>query len=461
VSALDVAKGLGRGTVLTVIAHLLVGSLLAACGGGGAADPPASNESGVVASGVPLIGSLQLAASDGGPAWVVWGEGDVTADSIAAAAVDPSGMVSRSIVFPRTPGAQRDVQVKISGSVPVVAWRSYAEFGNSVHVRVSAYAAGRWNDELVAPASLYGAPQLIVQPDGTLSLLWQRTGAAGSSELVFSKRSSAGQWSTPVVVATAQSGIEMGIPRHAAAVGGSMLALWTEAPVSTSSAPQPQVLLASRFDPSAGAWEAAAPVDSQNGLYYVPDVAPAANGEWVVVWKSGTPSRQPSLLSRRWVGGAWADPVRIDAGADHSIREVTLSSDGQFMQLVWTGLSEFISPGNVRTSTFDTVQSSWSPIALLGHAARGYPQRPRLTSAAGGRAVAVWEVTQGDIGGPFVAERATSGAWGASRLLVPGVETGFVADVVLPSASGAVALWYRNGAQASDIFLHRWTLSGN
>jgi hypothetical protein len=444
------------------IAWLLVGSLLGACGGGGAADPPAASEPGLVASAVALVAPIRVAATLGGPVWLVWTEGDVTADSVAAAAVDVSGAVSRSTVRPRTPGAQRDVQIKMSGSVPVVAWRAYADSGNTVQVRVSAYTGWRWTEELVSPASLNGAPQLIVQADGDLSLLWQRTGAASSSELVFSGRSSTGQWSTPVVVATAPSGIEMGFARHAAAADGSMMALWTEAPVSTGSAPQPQVLLASRYDPSAGAWEPAAPADNLNGLYYAYDIAAGASGEWMAVWISGTPSRQPALLSKRWAGGVWAGVVRIDAGTDHNIRELTLSGDGQSLHLVWTGLSEFISPGNIRASTFDTVQSSWSPIALLGHAARGYPQRPRLTRAAGGRAVAVWEVTQGDSGGPFVAERATSGAWGASRLLTPGVETGFVSDVALGSASEVVAPWYRFGPQGLvDIFLRRWTLSGN
>jgi hypothetical protein len=445
--------------LLSVRALLLVSGLVVACGGSGGADPEGTAGLRPVASSISLVADLRLAASSDGFAWVVWGEGDLTAGSIAAAAVDRSGNVARSLVSPATPGSQRDIQIRMSGAVPVTVWRSYPASGTEVRVHVAAYTVGRWTEESVVPASYGGAPQLIAHPDGSVSLLWQRVGPANSSELVFSKRSNAGQWSAPVVVAATPSGIDMGLAKHAAAPNGSMIAIWTEAPVDTNGVPQPQVLMASRYEPTAGAWAQSAAVDSLNGLYYQCDVAAAANGEWMAVWISGDPSRQPALLSSRWIGGAWANPTRIDEGSNYSIRELALAGDGQFIHLVWAGLAQTISPGSVRTSTFDSAQASWSPVTLLGRVDRGYPQRPRLASVAGGRAVAVWEVTQGDSSGPYSTERAVSGRWGVSRLLNPDGETGYVGDVALLSTGEATALWFRFGQQGLvDIFVRRWTL---
>jgi hypothetical protein len=289
--------------------------------------------------------------------------------------------------------------------------------------------------------------------------MWQRVGSADSSELVFARRSNDGRWTAPVIVATTPSGIDMGGARHAAAADGSIIVIWTEAPIAATTAPQPQVLMASRYDPSSNAWGAATPVDTANGMYYSYDVIANATGEWLTVWIAGTPSSQPALLSRRWSGGTWADPVRIDEGADETIREVTLARGGRLIHLVWTGLSAAISPGHVRASSFDTLQVGWSPVDTLGRADIGYPQRPSLAGATGDEAVVIWEITQsGGNGGPFVAARSPTAGWSTGRLLNDDGVEGYVADVALPSANEAIALWYRFGPRGLvDLYLSRWS----
>jgi hypothetical protein len=433
-------------------------SLLVACGGGGGASPDDALDPRQVVRSVSVVTGVRLAASSEGLAWLVWGEGDLAAASVSAAAVDRSGGITRSTVSASTPGTVRDIQIDMSSTGPIVAWRSYSASATDVRVHVSAYAGGRWSEELSAPASHDGAPQLIVQPDG-VSVMWQRVGSADSSELVFARRSNDGRWAAPVVVASTPSGIDMGLARHAAAADGSIIAIWTEAPVAATTAPQPQVLMASRYDPSSDTWGTATPVDSANGLYYSYDVIANATGEWLAVWVAGTPSRQPALLSRRWYGAAWADPERIDEGDDDTIREVTLARGGRLIHLVWTGLSAAISPGNVRASAFDTVQPGWSRVNTLGRAETGYPQRPTLASSTRDEAVVIWEVTQsGGNGGPFVAARSPTAGWGTGRLLNEDGVEGYVGDLALPSANEAIALWYRFGPQGLvDLYLSRWS----
>ncbi len=412
-----------------------------ACGGGTTAPGPAPAYMTVIES-VPLIIAPRIAAGPDGVAWLAWTEGGPGRESLAAASVDRTGRVSRSALSPELEGAQRDAQIIVRGSTPVVAWRAYTAAG--VRVRAAAPVNGVWTDEFDAGASYDGGVHLLPLRDGSASLVWQQGELMGAPALMAARRSAAGVWSSPVRVAGMPLGMVMGAPRQAEAPDRSLALIWTEARRETSSTLEPQVLMMSRLDPASGSWGTPAPVDSDNGPYYYHyDIAATAQSGWMVVWITGTPDRQPALLSKRWAGGAWdTTPARVDLGEDHTLRDLALGASDAEIHITWAGLPEFTSPATLRAARFDGARGVWSAPSLLGSAARGYPQQPRLVSAGSGSAVVAWSVQDEGNAGPFLTSLSTTGRWAAPSVLEPGRD-GFAPDLALFEARDLATAWYR------------------
>ncbi len=439
----------------TLVVVFLVAAVLGACGG--TSNSPAPPDYLVSIASVPQVESQRIVASPDGNAWLVWTEDDTATESVVAARVDSAGNVARSLVSQAIQGAQRDVQIVMSGASPIVAWREYSSAG--VRVRVSAEMAGHWVGEFEADASNDGGIHLIVQSRGTVSLVWQRADVAGGAELMASQRTIGGAWASPVVVARAPSGVTMGLPRHTAGLDDAMLVIWTEEPAAVNGVLQPQILWSSRFDPTAGAWDIATTVDDGNGRYYSYAIAPSARSEWVVAWAAGSPIRQSTLLAKRGSGTTWdPTPTRIDVGDDYTIREVALAAADSAIVVAWTGLSEFISPGSVRSARFDVPGHAWTVPTLIGGAVQGYPVWLRLVGIPGGSALATWNISQGAVGGPLLALLGAAGQWQAPLVIDPD-GTGLAADLSPFSAYDVVAAWYRLAPQnRTDIVVRRFPL---
>lgn len=409
-----------------------------------------------------MVLAPRVAAASDGSAWLAWTEGSSGSEALIAARVDASGRLSRSQVSPPVEGAVRDVQIMITGSTPIIAWREYAPDG--IRVRVATHPAQTWENEFADDAWINGGVQLILLKDGSSSLVWQRAAATmGPSELVSSLRSPRGQWSAPVVVATAPAGVLMGAPRHAALDDGSLRVAWSEELFASNRDAGPQSLMTSRYDAATKTWEAALPADAVNGPLYGPyDIAAAGQTEWMLAWATGSPGGgHPSLLSKRSTGTGWeASPTRVDTGEDDNIRELTLLAADSSTLLAWTGTDQLISPSSLRAATFNIDRQAWSLPALIAGYGKGYPDLPRVAGTRAGAAVAVWNVPNGEVGGPLLASTGPAGAWRTPSLL-DAPKLGLAPDISLFSADDFVATWYRYADQGRiDIVIRRGALSG-
>ena len=410
------------------------------CGGDGSGTSPAASTFKVVIASVPLVSFPRAAASPDGHSWAVWPEGDDSNQSVVAAEVDEKGSVSRSTLAPSVAGAQLDEQIVMAGTTPVVVWREYKASGG-VKIHAAAYIEGQWNVELTASAALQADIRLTRLASGELSLVWVQGDSPGPFQVVAALRGLTGVWSTPVVIRSEPRGTIVWRLNQASDSSGASMAIWTESAQLIDSTLPPQTLWSSRYDSASGAWGAPTLADAGQ-LYYSPGVASIGNGNWLVAWLSGDSTKVSAVVSKRFLAGTWeVDAGRVDDGQDDHLNELALVAENGHAYIAWTGLSAVLSPGSVRAASFDAIAGHWSPPALIGFAAQGYPISLRLQADGQGTAAATWTISQGP-GGPFLASTDSAGAWQAGLQLDP-QSGGFSPDLSFFSANDIVATWYQ------------------
>ena len=128
----------------------------------------------------------------------------------------------------------------------------------------------------------------------------------------------------------------------------------------------------SSYDPASAAWSAPSQVAS-GAFYFRPDVASTGNSTWIAVWLSGDASVRTSVLSKRFVNGAWDSAAsRIDTGQESQLQSVDVAARNSRAYVVWSGQTADASLASLRASSFNASSGTWAAPSLIG-AASGYP----------------------------------------------------------------------------------------
>lgn len=437
-----------RVMLLSIVCGLLLGC-------GGSSSPPTAPSFQAVLTGVPLVIAPRVAASSDGSSWLAWTEGTIGFESIVSARVDTRGLVSKIPVTISPAAAQRISQIVMVGTTPAVAWLQYDGLGNA-QANVATYVNGAWRIEFSSGPAVRGDIRLISIPGGAASLVWSELDGLGQYQALSSLRSPSGVWSVQTVLRTVPVGtVVMATPTQAADDRGSQLAIWTEAPASLDTAAQPQTMWTSFYDPVSATWSTPSQVEA-GALYFTPDVASTGNSTWVAVWPSGDSFSRTSLLSKRFINGAWdAAASRIDTGQTSNLQSVVVAARNSRAYVAWSGQTADASLGSLRVSSFDASSGTWSPPSLIEGPASGYPVSVRLQTDGLGTVAAAWNVSQGSAGGPFLASTDKAGVWQAP-ISLDVQQQGLAADLSMFSANDFVTTWYRFAQQSTfDIVVRR------
>lgn len=427
--------------VVASLVALLAGCMLNACGGGGSAPVPPAPVQQVEIASLSLITAPRVALASDGTAWLVWAEGRFGDENLGAAAVEPSGHVSRSTLSAGAGLVQRDAQIVVPGARPLVAWRSLTNDGG-LRIHVAARAADTWQTELQVEA-LAGDFQLIGVPGGSAVLLWFQAAGPGRSALMAARRSASGAWAGPDQVVDMAAEAGPGPLRAAAADDGSLMTLWLEARAAAGADAGGYRLNSARFDALAGRWEPPVPVAADRNVGGHPAIVALRSGGWLAAWIQGPPEGPGVLQVKPWQRGAWAAAgTPLDGGEGHSAREVHLAARGSGAQVFWTTVAADSSTGSIHSVRWDSADAPGSaPVRLFGGRS-GQPVALRVATREGGATLAAWAVDPGDGRGPYWTRQDAAGAWQSPAVLDEGLNAA-LADVAARPTGDAVVAWYR------------------
>jgi len=281
--------------------------------------------------------------------------------------------------------------------------------------------------EVVPGAHDAQAPQIAVDRNGDLTVLWESYG--GTKTVMQSvDRPAGGSWTAPVDVGEVNLGTS---PEPWIAVDreGNAIATWKKGDV-----------IQSAFRPLGGGWEA--PVSISSGNSYVPQAAMDARGDATAVWMRFDDPRYVVESAYRPAGGTWESPALVSqpgewAGNPH----VVLDASGDSL-VAWRGEDdgkEFV------RAAYRPEGEPWEAPADVSSEGEQV-QSVRAAVDPDGNAIVAWA---GDIpkeGGYEIAHAAfksAGGAWETPTELSADGGNSFPSDVVFDTSGNASLIWQR------------------
>lgn len=280
--------------------------------------------------------------------------------------------------------------------------------------------------EVVLGAHDAQAPQIAVDRNGNVTVLWERY--AGTKILLQSvDRPAGGSWSAPVDIGEVNLGAA---PEPWIAVDweGNATAVWKKGEV-----------IQSAFRPFLGSWEAPLPISS--GESFVPQAAMDARGDTTVVWMHFNGSRYVVEATYRPEGGEWESPTLVSAPGEWAGNpHVALDASGDSL-VAWRGEDE--GKEYVRAA-YRPVGGSWGQPANVSP--EGEPvQAVRDAVDPDGNAIVAWAGIPKGGGHEIVhaAYKSAGGAWETPTELSADGGNSFPSDVVFDTSGNASLIWQR------------------
>lgn len=274
-----------------------------------------------------------------------------------------------------------------------------------------------------------GSPQIVVDRNGNVTVIWERF--AGPNEIVLQTvdRPTGGTWTEPIDVAKADQGTHLE-PWLAVDWEGNSTAVWEQGEVIQSS-----------FRPFAGEWGEPIPLSGEESV--LPQAAMDARGDATAVWMRQDGSHPVVESSYRPEQGEWEAPTQVSQPGEGSGNpHVAIDAKGDSL-VVWRGEDE---GEELLRAAYRPVGGSWGPPANVS-APGEQVQEPRAALDPDGNAIVVWAGDSGEEGGNDIVRAAykpVGGEWEAPTALSADGGNGFPSDVVFDTAGNAALVWQRS-----------------
>jgi hypothetical protein len=331
----------------------------------------------------------RLAIDGAGDAVAVWRGAVGTNEIIEAASRAPDGAWSEPVqlVTPNNRVLAFNPQVAIDDAGEAVAVWGHRVGANEVVEMASRAPDGAWSQprEISAPTRSLAEPQVAINNAGEAVAMWRRLEDGANAVVEVAQRGPDGTWSPPTPLTASERGI---IGAQVAIDGaGEEVAAWQR-----SSGAITIVESASRA--RGAGWSQSAPVSPPGANASGPQVAIDEAGEALVVWRHVDGANVTLEVVSRARGGAWSQPT---------------------------------------------------PLSPPGTNISG----PRIAIDGAGKALAVWQRSNGSEQSIEAASRAHDGTWSErTQISAPGTST-FGPQVAIDGAGHGVAVWEgSNGAKA-------------
>lgn len=289
--------------------------------------------------------------------------------------------------------------------------------------------------EIVLGAHDADAPQIAVDRNGNVTVLWERY--AGTKIVLQSvDRPAGGSWTAPADVGEVNLGAA---PEPWIAVDweGNATAVWKRGEV-----------IQAAFRPFLGDWEAPIPLSGEES--FVPQAAMDARGDVTAVWMHFDGSHYVVESAYKPERGAWETPTLVSQpGEEAGNPHVALDAEGDAL-VVWRGEDEgheFV------RAAYRPLGGSWGLPADVSSAGEQV-QQLRDAVDPEGNAIVAWAGNTGEVGGHDVVHAAykpADGGWETPSELSADGGNAFPSDVVFDTSGNAAVVWERSEGSSDMV----------
>lgn len=282
--------------------------------------------------------------------------------------------------------------------------------------------------EVVPGAHDAGSPQIAVDRNGNVTVLWERYAGANKIVLQSVDRPVGGDWTSPEDIVELNQGVA---PEPWIAVDweGRATAVWKHGEV-----------IETAFRPYLGSWEAPVPLSGEES--FVPQAAMDARGDTTAVWRHFDGTHYVVESAYRPEGGEWEAPTLVSQpGEEGGNPHVALDANGDSL-VAWRGEDE--GEEFVRAA-YRPQGGSWGAPANVSTAGEQV-QSLRDAVDPDGNAIVAWSANTGELGSHDVvraAFKAAGGEWEPPAELSADGGNSFPSDVVFDTGGNAAVVWQR------------------
>lgn len=279
--------------------------------------------------------------------------------------------------------------------------------------------------EVVPGANDAQSPQIVVDRNGNVTVLWERY-AATKILLQSVDRPFGGSWTEPADIGEVNQGVA---PEPWIAVDweGRETAVWKDAGV-----------IQAAFRPYLGEWEA--PVPLSGGESFVPQAAMDARGDVTAAWMHFDGSRYVVESAYRPEAGEWEAPTLVSQpGEEAGNPKVALDAKGDSL-VAWRA-----GGGESARAAYRPLGGSWGqPVDVSSPGEQVEALRGAVDPE--GNAIVAWSGDMGQEGEHGIAHAAfkpVAGSWEEPVELSADGGNSFPSDVVFDTSGNAALVWQR------------------
>jgi hypothetical protein len=327
-----------------------------------------------------------VALDSEGNATAVWDRWNGS-DTVVESAFRPAGQawgapedLSELEVEGEFPPGAHDAQapqvvVDRNGNLTVI-WERY-DWPKTIIQSVSRAPTGTWTEPIDIAETAQGAdpePWLAVDWEGNNTAVWKQGGVIMSSFRTF-----AGEWQEPVPLSEGESFTT----QAAMDARGDATAVWKHYDGS-------HYVVESAYRPEQGEWGAATLVSQPEEEGGNPHVAIDAKGDALVIWRGEDEGQDRVRAAYRSTGGSWSEPVDVSAEGERveSLR-AAVDPDGNAIA-AWSGSDGEVGGWGIVHAAYRPAAGEWEePVELSSEGGNGFPSD--LVFDTAGDAAVVWE----------------------------------------------------------------------
>ena len=290
-------------------------------------------------------------------------------------------------------------------------------------------------------------PQVAINPSGNAVAVWQQSD--GTRENIWSNRYTATSgWSSAELVET-DTGDAL-FPQVAIDPSGYALAVWQHW------GGQSFYIVAELYRPHVG-WGSGALVENAGGSAF-PEVAMDENGNAVAVWQQSDGTRTSIWSSRSRYKPSnvwdwdWVEIIENDNAGNAFTSSLAMDPSGRAVA-VWEQYDGL--RFNIWSNRY-TPSDGWGTAELLENDNAGDAATPRVAVDPHGKAVAVWQQSDGTRTNIWSNRYTPSDGWGTAELLEnDNAGDALEPDVAMDAGGNAIAVWYQWDDMRRNIWSSR------